>query len=153
MSTATIRSLNALVALANIELGEAAMVLADRLDEQANALKDVRRCEERAMQLGAVYERLAKPGASIYSAAMSVLARQSLAGRAMLQEALAHQSSMDQQVDEHRQIVHGHQSRHDGLIKFLRESRLAHAAELEKNAAAEREDLLLVRRFLSKDHA
>jgi hypothetical protein len=151
MGTATLRSLNALVALAHIDLGEAALALADSLDEQADALKDVRRAEDHAAQLSAAYERLIKPGASIYSAAMTVLARQALGGRALLQEARTRQFSVDQQVDDQRRVVHRHQSHHEGLSKLIKESRMSHAAELERMASVEREDLFLVRRIHLKD--
>lgn len=150
MSTSTIRALNALVALAHIELGESALVLADHLDAQARADETVGRCEAQGTQLAMVYDRLAKPGASIYAAAMGVLARQSVAGKAVLVEAQTEQKRVQNLVDEQRQAVHGHQNRHNGLSRFLKEARAEHAAEVEQKAELEREDLFLVRRYLSE---
>ena len=153
MATSSIRSLQALVSLANIDLGEAALELADRLDEQAQAVKAVRECEGRLTQLGAVYERLSQPGSSIYMAPLSVLARQSAAGNQVLHESQAKLTQVEQSVDEQKQCVHQHQSRHENLSKFLKTACLQHALSLEKKSALEHEDLFLARRYLTKDHA
>lgn len=153
MSTTTIRSLRALHALAHIELGEGALMLADQLDAQAQAAAALRRCETQAKQLGAVYERLAKPGAPIYTATLDVLARQSVAGQVVLDEAQSEMSRIDQEVDAQRQVVQQHQTKYESLGKFLKEARKQHAAEIEKVAGQEREDLFLVRLHLLKEHA
>ncbi|MGC4061429.1 MAG: hypothetical protein QM749_11530 [Aquabacterium sp.] len=153
MGSSTIRALHALVALAHIDMGDAALTLADHLDEQSQAARKVEHGEAQINQMGMVYERLVKPGAPVYAAALGVLARQSMAGKAVLQEARSVHEQARQRVDEQRRVVHEHQGRHEGLSKILKEARAAHAAEVEKKAASEREDLILVRRHLLEQGA
>lgn len=153
MSTTVIRSLKALVALAEVDLGEAALTLADRLDEQTRVRHEVEEGQAHLSQIGEVFDRLSSPGAVVNSAAMSMLVQQSLAEHDALNLAQARLTQSDQLVDEQRQLVHQQQHRHDGLKDFLKEARKAHAAHIDKHMAQEVEDLFLARRILAKEHA
>lgn len=152
-STDTIRALKALVALAELDLGEAALTLAGRLDEQSDAKQEATQRQDTMDQLGQVHERLSKPGSSVNAAAMSVLALQTMAGKAALAQARQHQDEADQLVDAQRQEVHRHQSRHDGLKDGLRDAMRADAAARENKLAQDNEDLFLARRLYLGAHA
>jgi len=147
MSTATIRSLHTLVALAKVDLGESALILADRIDEQSSAGRAVADGQSQITQIGAAFERLAQPGAPINPGALSVLARQSMAAQTIFEQAHERQQTADQLVDEQRQAMHRHQSQHDGLHDFLKNAIKEHAIEQDKKLTQEVEDLFLARRF------
>lgn len=146
-----IQSLDALVALAHIDLGDAALAMADALDAQAWVSQDLQRVQSHMAQLENVHERLARPGASIYSAAMGVLGRQFVAGKGALQDLQVKQAECDQAVSLRRQGLHEHQRRYEGLSECLNGFKAERAAELEKRAAVEREELFLVRRYLLEE--
>lgn len=147
MSTAMMRTLDTLVALAKVDLGESALTLADRIDEQSNARQAVADGQSQITQIGAAFERLSQPGAPINPGVLSVLARQSMAAQTIFEQAHEWQQSADQLVDEQRQAMHRHQSRHDGLHDFLKNAIKEHTIEQDKKLTQEVEDLFLARRF------
>lgn len=146
-----IQSLDALVALAHIDLGEAALAMADALDAQALVGQDLQGVQFHMAQLEDVHARIARPGASIYSAAMGVLGRQFVAGKGALQDLQVKQAECDHAVSMRRQGLHEHQRRYEGLSECLNGLKAERAAELEKREAVEREDLFLVRRYLLEE--
>ena len=152
-STSTIRALKALVTLAELDLGEAALTLGDRLDKQSDAKRESVQREEVMNKLGQVHERMSHPSVSVNTAAMSVLARQTMAGKVALFQARQLQVEAERLVDAQRQEVHQHQNRHEGLKNGLRDAMKAHAAVRESKSAQDNEDLFLSRRFHLGAHA
>ncbi|MFT3857823.1 MAG: hypothetical protein QM742_10125 [Aquabacterium sp.] len=153
MSRDTIRTLSALKALAEVELGEASLALADLLDQRATRQSTLSRWEGDVRALLASYERLSRPGASVLVGALGSLTRQTMDSRASLEEAQAALSDVDGEVDAQRTVLQGLQARHEALGDILQSARKRHAEELEKRASLEREDLFLVRRHLMGEHA
>jgi hypothetical protein len=152
-STSTIQALKALVALAELELGEAALTLGDRLDKRSDATRETALREEVMNKLGQVHERMTQPSVLVNTAAMSVLARQTMSGKAALFQARQQQNEAERLVDAQRQEVHQHQNRHEGLKKGLRDAMKAHAAMRDNKLAQDVEDLFLARRIHLGVHA
>lgn len=150
MSAPMMRTLHTLVAIAKVDLGESALILADRLDEQSRARQAVADGERQLAQIGATFERLSLPGSVVNPGALSVLARQSLAAQASVDLAREQKLNADQLVDEQRQTMHRRQSQHDGLRECLDVAIKEHAMERDKRLMQEVEDLFLARRVFAE---
>lgn len=154
MSAPTMMStLHTLVAMAKVDLGESALILADRIDEQARARQAVVDGESQIEQIGATFERLSQPGAPVNPGALSVLARQAMAAQASVEFAQGQKRHADQLVDEQRQAMHRRQSQHDGLRDFLDLVIKEHAIEQDKRLMREVEDMFLARRVFAEARA
>ena len=153
ISDGLIPSLQALKAMAEMDMGEAALALAAKLDLQQQAARVWSERNAQVTGLGQAYERMTKPGAALYPSALHILARQAVGSRALLDEGLAALTRAEQDADDQRQLVHAYQSRYEGLEKFLREAKKVRTEEAEKRAALEREDLFLSRQHLQKGQA
>jgi hypothetical protein len=146
MSKAFISSLQALVAMADIELAQSALAMADAIDERLEAGRQVSRCESQQSELRATFERLAAPGQSIDISAMGFLARQSHLAEGQLELASSLQSEAQALVEYKQTALHQHQARHERLSDGLMEACLQRARCLEARAMLEIEDLFLMRR-------
>jgi hypothetical protein len=148
MNKALISSLQALVALADIELCESALAMAEAMDAKSEADGQVRRCEAQVVQLDEMFERLSAPGVSIDVSAIGFLARQSQLAAAQLTGAVSQDEEAKTLLEERQIALHGHHARHEGLSDGLRSAREERARWLEEKAMLEREDLFLIRRHL-----
>ncbi len=147
MSLDTVRTLGALLSMADIAVGEAALDLADRLDAKAEADQALRRQASQVRELHGMHERLSQPGQALQPELMSQLGRQAMVAVAAQRQAQAHCDDVEAQLDDKRRVLHALQSRHDMVQGLHREARDAHRAEREHREALAREELHLAHRW------
>lgn len=147
MSLATVRTLGALLSMADIAVGEAALDLADRLDAKAQADQELRKQRSQVRELHGMHLRLSQPGQALQPELMSQVGRQAMAAVASCQAAQAHCDDVDAQLDDKRRVLHALQSRQEMIQGLHREARDAHRAEREHREALAREELHLSHRW------
>lgn len=147
MSQATVRTLGALLSMADIAVGEAALDLADRLDAKAEAEQALREQTSQVRELHGMHERLSQPGQALQPELMSQVGRQAMAAVAACREARAHCDDVEAQLDGKRRVLHALQSRQEMIQGLHREARDAHRAEREHREALAREELHLAHRW------
>lgn len=146
-SLAAVQTLGALLALADIAVGEAALDLADQLDAKAEADQALRQHESGLRDLHGMHERLSQPGQALQPALMNQIAQQAMDSLNSCQAAQAHCAEVDAQLDDKRGVLHALQSRHEMIQGLHQEARDAQRAEREHREALAREELYLSHRW------
>lgn len=147
MSLATVRTLGALLSMADIAVGEAALDLADRLDAKAEADRALHAQQSQVRELHGMHERLSQPGQALQPELMSQVGRQAMVAVTACREAQTHCDDVEAQLDDKRRVLHALQSRQEMVQGLHREARDAHRAEREHREALAREELHLSHRW------
>lgn len=150
---AHVQTLSALLSLADIAVGEAALSLADRIDEKTHADATMQARREAVQALHALHERLSRPGMALQPELMGQIARQAPQLMSDEQEAERRCQDVDEQVDKQRAILQVLQARHDMLKDLHRQAREQLQAEREGREAIAREELYLAHRWSAKERA
>lgn len=143
----------ALVALADIDLGEAALTLAARLDVQSEAEQAHARCAQHMDNLREVHARWSRPGTPIVPAMHSLLAREAASGLRALRDSEHTWRQAQSEVDACRQVLHEVQRRHESLSEALKTARADRVQWRAHREALAQEDLFLARRHVMKENA
>lgn len=146
-SLTAVQTLGALLAMADIAVGEAALDLADQLDAKADADQALRRHESRLRELHGMHERLSQPGLALQPALMRQVAGQAADAQASSRSARAHCDEVEAQLDDKRRVLHALQSRHEMIQGLHRDARNAHRDERAHREALAREELYLSHRW------
>jgi hypothetical protein len=150
---AHVQTLSALLSMADIAVGEAALSLADRIDEKTDADANLRTRREAVQALHALHERLSRPGQALQPELMGQIARQAPQLMSAAREAEHRCQDADAQVDEQRAILQALQARHDMVQDLHRQAREQLRAEREAREAIAREELYLAHRWSAKERA
>jgi hypothetical protein len=146
MNKSLTSSLQALVAMADVELAQSALAMAEAIDGKSDADQKFSRCLSQQGELCAMFERLAAPGQSLDISAMGFLARQTHLAEGQLAVARSLKQEAQLLMDEKQLVLHRQQAKLDGLRDRLLSARMQRARWLESKAMSEREDLYLIRR-------
>lgn len=153
MSLETVRVLGALLSMAEIAVGEAALDLADGLDAQTRAEGVLRQHESRMRELHGMHERLSRPGLALQPALMGQIASQASDELNACRTARARCDDIAAQLDDKRRVLHALQSRQEMIQDLHHDARDAHRAEREHREALAREELHLSHRWTTGEGA
>jgi len=146
-SRAQIQALTALLSMADIAVGEAALVLADQMDAKV-AAEATALAEQDALQaLHRMHGRLSEPGQTLQPALMNQIANQVVTVVSAVREAERRCQSIDAQIDKQRSVLQALQGRHDLLHDLHRQARDLYRAEQERREAFARDELYLAYRW------
>ena len=144
----TLKSLQALKAIAAWDMGEAAVCLSKAQGVQTQLQTRAKTMDDQAHAIGKAYGRATQSGQRLQLAAVNLLYRQAHASQGVQAHVGEELRQANEVVDREREVLAKHRARDDALHKLIKHERQLMEAERARAEFAVLDDLYLARRWV-----